>query len=123
MNSTSECHCGCGAKITSDDPSPDFKGPQCQKLWLASLDKPDPEHWRFEQRILNLLFRVEWLWENSAWDFEWTDVHLCQYDHEGEGTDPARGLATLYEQYEQQLAAWGRTSTLPILTRPSLVAV
>lgn len=123
MNSTSECHCGCGAKITYDDPSPDFKWPQCQKLWLASVDKAEPGHWRFEQRTLNLLIRVRWEWENSEWDFEWTDVHLCKYDYEGEGTDPARGLATLYEQYEQQLAAWGRTSTLPILTRPSPVMV
>lgn len=121
MNSTSECHCGCGAKITHADPSPDFKWPQCQKLWLASVDKADPEHWRFEQRALNLLIRVEWEWRHSEWDFEWTDQHLCLYDYEG--TDPARGLANLYEQYRQQLPAWGRTSTLPILTRPSPVMV
>lgn len=120
MNSISECHCGCKALIGPADPSPDFKWPQCQKLWLASLDKPDPDRWRFEQRILSLLFRVSWDWRQVEWDFEWTDAHIAMHDP---GGDPAQGLAALYSQHEQLTEWTGEAHILPVLTRPSLASV
>lgn len=111
-----ECACGCGGLITYADPSPDFKYQHCHQLWLASLDKPSPDTWRAEQRILNRLFRREFAWAGSRWEFEWTDAHIGQYDQTGEGNVQA-GLEAMYEQYDLFCKSWEVPNDLPVLVR------
>lgn len=116
MTSIAECACGCGYRITDADPSPDFKYYHCNQLWLASLDKPDPEVWRAEQRIMTMLICQHFTWGSSLWEFEWTDRHIGQYDTSGVGNVQA-GLRYLYEAYDMNCQSWGVANGLPVLVR------
>ena len=64
----SECECGCGcrAKIGPRDPSPDFRGYNCQVLWMASLSQPAHVRraWRAQQRK----------WYALVHDLDWSDA-------------------------------------------------
>ena len=61
MDEIEWCGCGCGSVILPHDPDPFFKGPQCQRLWLWSINLPEGEQAtrRAEMRFFHELWVCE----------------------------------------------------------------
>lgn len=107
------CVCGCGYEIRPEHPDPDFRFQQCQRLWLASWYQPQPELWRFEQRLTFMLLQQNADWAHASYDYVITYTHLVW--HDPAATIP-RALEILYVNYEHELARFRMVSTLPRVT-------